>query len=67
MFVNSSPSDSVMSLITLHDHEVRAADTADPETVDEEDFEEGEREDTVSGRKRATKVPKTILACAFTG
>ena len=33
------------TLGTLHEHEVKAADTADPETVDEDDFEEGERED----------------------
>ena len=30
------------TLITLHQHEVRAADKDDPETVDEEDFEEAE-------------------------
>jgi hypothetical protein len=33
------------TLITLHEHEVKAADIEDPEGVDEEDFEEGERED----------------------
>ena len=32
-------------LITLHEHEVRASDIADPETVDEEDFEEVERQE----------------------
>ncbi len=33
------------TLITLHEHEVKAADVEDPETVDEEDFEEGEQQD----------------------
>lgn len=33
------------TLITLHEHEVKAADTDDPEGIDEEDLEEGERED----------------------
>ncbi len=33
------------TLITLHEHEVKAADVEDPETVDEEDFEESEQED----------------------
>ncbi len=33
------------TLITLHEHEVRASDIADPETVDEEDFEEVERQE----------------------
>ncbi len=33
------------TLITLHEHEVKAADSEEPATVDEEDFEEGERDD----------------------
>ncbi len=41
------------TLITLHEHEVKAADTEDPETVDEEDFEEGEREDADSEQTAA--------------
>ena len=37
------------TLITLQDHEARAADTENPETEDEEDFEENERKDQSAG------------------